>query len=412
MKEVELQLIPAPGQKPEFLAKVELVHKQNIPELWQQLPSVVVLEGYTRDSWASDTATKWTTWQVESVDGRNKLPGFVKYLRDRQKTCFGRVGDRVWVISHKQMSSSTLNCRITSISSIPKCPLKPQQAPSKPVAPQPAKQEAAKPTTMPTTTPAAAANSKPKKKGFGLLGNLVGAQKRTNTQMEIAATAIPKKSSVAPNQEGAATTEAGEGGSGDSSQASTAGTKTAGQVLADFRQEMEQEMLDFDISSEPCLKVKIDVAAKLRTMSDEEKQTGKVSMEILKYIVYEQAEEVNEEWIAYREPSEFMDEATIAIYKEGEAPAEVLEDINKAELPDEVRGQQRAIQEQRQKAEQIRAQKLRMEQTKLAMQLKKKNEQQGGEEDDDDFAALNTQKRDRRTIEDYEREAKRRRGDE
>jgi hypothetical protein len=172
---------------------------------------------------------------------------------------------------------------------------------------------------------------------------------------------------------------------------------------------MEQEMLDFDISSEPCLKVKIDLAGKLRLMTDDEKQTGKVTMEILKYIVYEQAEEVNEEWIAHREPSEFMDEVVITIYKEGEAPPEVLEDINKAELPDEVRGQQRAIQEQMQKAEQIKAQKLRVEQTRLAMQMKKGQQK---DEEDEDFAALNTQKRDRRTIEDFEREAKRRRGEE
>jgi hypothetical protein len=108
MKQVELRLIPAPGQKPEFLAIVELVHKQNVPDLWEHLPTVVVLEGYTRDAWASDTSTQWTTWQVESVDGRNKLPGFVKFLRDRQKTCFGRIvpsscsdhhqPQQVWVI--------------------------------------------------------------------------------------------------------------------------------------------------------------------------------------------------------------------------------------------------------------------------------------------------------------------------
>ena len=74
-------------------------------------------------------------------------------------------------------------------------------------------------------------------------------------------------------------------------------------------------------------------------------------MEILKYIVYEQAEEVNDEWIAHKEPSEFMDEATIAIYKEGEAPPEVLEDMNKADLPDEIKGQQRAIQQEQQTQE-------------------------------------------------------------
>jgi type IV secretory pathway VirB10-like protein len=147
-----------------------------------------------------------------------------------------------------------------------------------------------------------------------------------------------------------------------------------------------------------------------------------VTMEVMKYIVYEQAEEVNEEWIAHKEPSEFMDEVVIVIYKEGEAPPEVLEDVNKAELPDEIRGQQQALQQQRQKAEQIRAQRLRMEQTKLAnMQHNKMTTNNSGGDGDDnqdaqddeeeDFAALNTQKRDRRTIEDFEREAKRRKGE-
>ena len=50
------------------------------------LQKLIVLEGYTRDPWALDTtATKWTPVQVESVDGRNKLPGFVDYLHERKK---------------------------------------------------------------------------------------------------------------------------------------------------------------------------------------------------------------------------------------------------------------------------------------------------------------------------------------
>lgn len=125
-------------------------------------------------------------------------------------------------------------------------------------------------------------------------------------------------------------------------------------------------------------------------------------MEVLKYIIYEQAEEVNEEWIASKEPSEFLDEVTICIYKEGEAPEDVLEDMNKAELPDEVRGQQRALQEQLLKAEQQRSLKLEKFKQKAALQ------QQNAAAGEQDFAVLNSQKRDRRTIEDYERESKRR----
>lgn len=417
MKQVELRLIPAPGQKPEFLATLELAQKNNVHPLWPSLPAVIVLEGYTRDAWAVDTATKWTQWQVEAVDGRNKLPGFVKYLRDRQKTAYGRFGgSMVWVISHDQTSSSTLNCRIAGLNKIPNCPLKANPTSSS-QASAPTSKPAAAP-KPPAPTPAATAanaesSNKPKRKGFGLLGNLVGAQRRTNEQVQLASTVAPKK--APPPDEVSRDVPAGSTAVSSHAavqpSAATEGTKTAGQVLAEFRQEMEQEMLDFDLSDEPCLKVKIDLAAKLRLLQEDEKQSGRVTMEVLKYIVYEQAEEVNEEWIAHREPSEFMDEAVIAIYKEGEAPPEVLEDVNKAELPDEIRGQQRAMQEQRQKAEQIKAQRIRMEQTKLALQVKQqqKQKQEDDVEDEDQFAALNIQKRDRRTIEDYEREAKRRR---
>jgi hypothetical protein len=160
---------------------------------------------------------------------------------------------------------------------------------------------------------------------------------------------------------------------------------------------MEQEMLDFDASDEPLLKVPLDVASKLRTMSESEQQSGRVTMEILKYIVYEQAEEVNENWIACKEASEFLDETVIQIYKEGEAPPEVLEDMNKAEVPDEVRGQQQAIQQQRQKMELQRAQKDADLKQKAALRG-----EQNGADDEEDFAVLNTKKRDRRTIEEIQ----------
>lgn len=119
-------------------------------------------------------------------------------------------------------------------------------------------------------------------------------------------------------------------------------------------------------------------------------------MEVLKYIVYEAAEEVNEEWIAHKEPSEFMDEVVISIYKEGEAPPDVIEDINKAELPDEILGQQRALQQQQQRLNETRANKDIQEKQRLAL----------AQESGDDFAQLNTKKRDRRTIEEIQAEMK------
>ena len=393
-RQVELRLIPAPGAKAEFLATLE--PNTSTPPWWENAPKEVILEGYTRDSWALDTSTQWYSVQVKSVDGRNKLPGFVKYLRERKKTAYGRFGRfQVWVVSHKQASSSTLACRVAPMVKIPNCPLKSKQAvATKPRVPNPAPATASAPKV--NNAPALAGTKK--KKGFGLLGGLVGAQKRTNQQVKTAT--VSKQAPAAASGSGGDSTSATDASSAAATTPDVPqeDLKTAGQVLSEFRQEMEQEMLDFDIAHDTVLKVKIDLASKLRTMTVEEKQSGRVTMEILKYIVYEQAEEVNEEWIAHREPSEFMDEAVIAIYKEGEAPPEVLEDINKGELPDEVRGQQRALQDQQQKAAAQRAMKEDAVKQKAALR----------QNDDDDFATLNTNKRDRRTIEDFEREKRQR----
>lgn len=80
----------------------------------------------------------------------------------------------------------------------------------------------------------------------------------------------------------------------------------------------------------------------------------------------------------------------MSVYKE--APPGVLEEVNKVELPEEVRGQQRAIQEARQKA--VAKQEALAEKKLLAQATK----------EDEDLATLNVNKRDRRTIEDHQLE--------
>lgn len=374
---MELRLIPAPGQKPEFLATLKALET---PSSLQQ-PKLAVLQDYTRDAWANDTSTQWTKIQFQSTDGRQKLPGFIKYLKQRQKTAYGKFGtSHVMVVPPKQASSQTLSCRIAPLDKLTSsCPLvktlqQPKPQPS--VAPAAAKVFAKKP------PPASTTNNSKKKKGFGLLGNLVGAQKRTNQQV------ITSKNKPAASSSQSSSKE---------EEANAADLKTSAQVLMEFRQQMEQEMLDFDIAEEGKLQVKLVLAEKIKDLSEEEKRSGKVTMEVLKYIVYEAAEEVNDEWIAHKEPSEFMDEVTIDIYKEGEAPDDVLEDINKAELPEEVRGQQRAMQLAAQRQNEAKAAKILEQHRKLATQF---NSQQ----DDDNFATLNTNKRDRRTIEEIQTE--------
>lgn len=85
MKEVQLFLIPAPGAKPEFLAKIRPVAVgAKETELWESLEDTIALEGYTRESWAwKPSVDQFVTLSAESTDGRKKLPGFIKYLCDR-----------------------------------------------------------------------------------------------------------------------------------------------------------------------------------------------------------------------------------------------------------------------------------------------------------------------------------------
>jgi hypothetical protein len=434
MKELQLMLVPAPGAKPEFLATVQPVSddgckmmtnataKTNtIAQVWESIGNTVVLEGYTRDGWAwkpmvtpPPDGCGWTTLTVESTDGRNKLPGFVGYLKERQKSAYGRFGATgVWIVSYVQpkrsSSSSTtrdlIDVRIaTDFTNIPNCTLQPRHRDQE-------ARDAAKPETKAngkssTTPPSNPAASLPKttttmtrKPGGGLLGKLVGAQQRTNEYVAIAkaprrriATAAAANS-TSSHDNGAATHQSSQ------SLSEQKEFKSVPEVFAAFRQSCQDLMLDFDMSDDEVLRVPIAMNDQLKWLATDEEK-ARVTMDVLKYMVYEAAEEVNEEWVAHKEPSEFMDEVVIAVYKQGAAPPEVLEEINKGELPDEIRGQQRAIQEQRLRSVTQAEQKQQNKGVPLVQQHP--NDEDG--DDDDGLEALNTKKRDRRTVADYERE--------
>lgn len=308
----------------------------------------------------------------------------------------------VWVISHKQTSSSHLSCRIAPIHSIPKCPLRPKS--SIPTTRKPAAATA-------TLTSSAAASSttkiKPKKKGFGLLGNLVGAQRRTNHQVVTSNTATQSAAAAAAAAAGKNNSNHLVEETGDGKVAVP--LATSGQVLADFRHEMEQKMLDFDIA--PDVSMNIEVKLSDHTKKVQEADKGKITMEVLKYIVYEQAEEVNEEWIAHKEYSEFTDEITVAIYKDAEdAPPEVLEELNQAEIPEEMKAQQKMI-EQKRRQQEMNA--LRIQEALQRQALRKIANTSGGDDNNGEgaggFSVLNTEKRDLRTIEEIQQDTKRRR---
>ncbi|GAX28775.1 hypothetical protein FisN_25Lh167 [Fistulifera solaris] len=373
-------LTPQPGAKPEYIDDIRLVDDSPaLLAIWQNnLPSdQITIEAYSKDSWAWKPGSDWATLTVESSTGRNKLPGFCDYLKQRQKSAVARFPPTgIFVISYIQPKSTPdafrMQCRIAiDMSRIPNCNLKPLTVPK----------AAIKPPSTSVGRP---------RQGGGLLAKLVGAQERTNYHFAMASS--KKKPDAAP------VNAAVEGVSTKSSVTK----RTAAEVFSAFRQSMQDKMLDFDLDeSEEVLHVQVSLAEHVAGLSDEDK--GRVTMEVLKYMVYEAAEEVNDEWIAHKEPSEFMDEVTIAIYKEGAAPDNVLEEVNKGELPDEVRGQQRAIQEERNR-------QVNKAENRTSQLVEADAHRQLDDEDEEDLAVLNTSKRDRRTIEDYEREKKRSRG--
>mmetsp|Transcript_28837 Transcript_28837/g.29252 ORF Transcript_28837/g.29252 Transcript_28837/m.29252 type:complete len:171 (+) Transcript_28837:486-998(+) len=167
---------------------------------------------------------------------------------------------------------------------------------------------------------------------------------------------------------------------------------------------MEQQMLDFDIAPDVSMKVSIHLSDHSKKVQEADRE--KITMEILKYIVYEQAEEVNEEWIAHKEPSEFTDEITVAIFKDAEtAPPEVLEELNQAELPEEVMVEQNKIQGKRRQQE---LNELRIQEALQRQTLKKMAMGGDGGGGASNFTVLNKEKRDLRTIEEIQQDTKRR----
>lgn len=368
MPQVQLLLIPTPGAKPEFLATVTT--SETSATLCP--PKDIILEGYTRDAWAWKPHSSWTTVEITPADDKSqqKLNGFLKYLKERQKCAYGRFSTTpttttttagVVVLSYIQSSTPVVLRFTHDATQLPNCSIIKQQqqqrnSPSEEQQKVPPKQKVhpQQPTTVTTTT----------SKKVGMLGNLLGAQKRTDQHMNVTVAKKPPREATSDD--------------------SASLQKTAQQVLQDFRRATEQKMLDFDLEKdENCCKVRLELAKITRGLRDEEK--ARVTIQVLKYIVYEQAEEVNEEWVACKEPSEFVDDIVICVYKE--APPEVLEQVNQVEVTDEVRGVGRAISEARRK---------------VAAREEYKLQHCAVQADDDDLATLNTNKRDRRTIEEIQ----------
>lgn len=425
MDETTILLVPTPGAMPEFLATVEPIGSgtsSTTGGIGGDLPFEVVLSSYTRDAWATTApppseAALWKTTWLKSVDGRGKLPGFLKYLRERKKIPFGRFesttadtssGKGVLMVPFDQPTSppnllgdgsgasvdDLICCRyILDEGSIGRGYRRPGPPPGAAMAAaqrqkQMQQQQSLKQQRKVPQAAASASASSPKppakssRASSGMLGNLLGATRRTNTKLDT----VPTRK--APSSASPAGAIGGAAGGG-------IGLSGSGAVVAKFRQDVEQKMLDFSKDvTQTCLKVPISLSDVVRELPIEQKQS--VTMDVLKYVVYEQAEEVGEDkWVAAKEPSEFMDECSVAVYKEGYAPDEVLEDMNKGELPDEIVQQQRAMTQARVKAV------ARKETKEDALRHKATV---GSGAPDEEAWTLNTEKRDRRTIEEIQKE--------
>ena len=133
-------------------------------------------------------------------------------------------------------------------------------------------------------------------------------------------------------------------------------------------------------------------------------------MDVLKFIVNEQVDEIGmDEWTCMKEASEFSDEAQFVVYKAGHVPEVVLEDLNRGEIPDEVKQQQRAMQEARVREEKKRLKQLEEENLKKMNTSTTMNSTNG---ENHKMETLNLKKRDRRTIEEIQKDqSKRLRGE-
>lgn len=421
MDETTILLVPAPGAKPEFLATVEPIGSSGTSSSGD-LPFEVVLSSYTRDAWAmscpppppSPESAYWKSTWLKSVDGRGKLPGFLKYLRERKKVPFGRFestdassasGKGVIMVPFDQPTpppgilgdgsdasvDDLIYCTyVLDEGKIGRGYRQPGPPPGTAHAQQQQKQveqqqslkRQHRKTTPVAQVPSPKQPVKSSRATSGMLGNLLGATRKTNTKLDTLPT---RKTPPSASATGSA------GGSGSGSTVLSG----SGAAVVKFRQDVEQKLLDFKQDfALTCLKVPVSLGDVTRDLPLDQKQS--VTMDVLKYVVYEQAEEVGEDkWIASREPSEFMDECVVAVYKEGHAPESVLEDLNKGELPDEIVQQQRAMR-------QARVKEVARKETKED-ELRRKATVGSGAPDGGAWT-LNVEKRDRRTIEEIQKE--------
>ena len=404
MDEITILLAPAPkAPNPDFLATARY-HQDPPLSQAEDLPFEITLDSYTREPWSHTKpqsshlgqAVEWHGRWLKAIDDKRRLPGFLSFLKGRKKAAYGQydsphpdesTGETPMALFLVPFDQPSLPSDVGNLSSegrdrfiyIKYClDSKPLFAKPKMPVQQQKLMRQAQPKKGRVEQPP---HQKPLSLGSGLLGKLVGAQHQTNRHLD----SVPSQREK--NEIDASATCDRDNGSGS-------GSITSGMAISKFRSKVEDILLKFQRNAAQSeIKVPISLAEQVRNVQSTDK--ANINMDVLKYIVYEQVEEIGQDvWIATKEASEFMDEANIAVYKSADvAPPEVLEDLNKGELPDEVRQQQRFMREAMAKEEKKRA--------KLKDEENLRNATKG---DTDEIETLNTKKRDRRTIEEIQRE--------
>lgn len=389
------------ASKKDFLADLQPLGEISLLE---DLPDEIVINQYTRETWSrlskiipgkNKESGKWRTTWLKSIDKRGRLPGFLKFLKGRAKAAYGKfesphpdevtgeVHSALFLVPFdqppfpsKEILKKENVSNVAELIFVQYC-LDERGNSAQKVRPDLNLQKRQAACKHDDTK--CEKKSKQKSAG-GLLGSLLGAQQRANKNLE----AVPSKRRADNNPINLP-------GRDEELSNSTTFT-TSNEVIASFRSKIEKKLTLFETSSQTEVKIQISHTEETRLLvAMEEKE--KVTMEVLKYIVYEQAEEIgNDMWVAAKEPSEFTDEIVIAIYKEGYAPQEIIDEMNKGEMPDEAKQQQRAMREALSKEEKKKA--------KMTEEINMKK----AFETNQDVKRLNNVKRDRRSIEEIQRD--------
>ena len=447
--------------KPDFLATVEpLVLRRSSPSASSlfTLPFEVVINEYTREPWSLGSRLRgeattndndnndddWTSCYLVSIDGRNRLAGFMAYLRERKKAAVARIprhddddgavlvvpydpppiptevlmnvkdGNQLLFVkylkdacillqkSREGKFSSSTNIRQSDDIGLPKkVQLQQSKAPhhqmnmiqqrqqqqketnnQHPAGPQTGQSTQHNQTLSSTATTMVSGGKTTK--GGGLLGNLLGAKRKTETALDMVRTTTKK--------------------SGTTDEVTTTtflDPSSAAGCINTFRTRIMSDLTIFKSQSTVhVIKIPIVLSTVIKPVTSHDERE-KITMDVLRFTIYEQVEEVGEDtWIAVKEPTDFIDECIIAVYKAGYCPPEIIMEMNKGELPNEIRGAVQYMARVETKAMERKGKKLQEAVLKNSGKMKDQQQQQF----DDNVVILNTNKRDRRTLEQIQKD--------